>query len=330
MFTDFEFKYPMNIIFIPLALIAVLFFVLAFWKKEKILALLHINFKIRFKLLRSALLFTGMGLIICSLLGPQAFAGFTEVSKMGMDIYVLMDTSKSMLVTDIKPDRITIAKRIVGNLLDNLEGDRIGFIPFAADAYIQMPLTDDYKLAHMFLDVMDTEMIGGGGTNIAAAIKLASDSFKRTSSADRVIIILSDGEEHDGDTQSVLRGINDDRLKIYTVGVGTERGGLVPIYGDDGDTVVDYMTDGKGSHVNSRLNPGNLQKLARDGNGSYFQATLQGTETLSLLEQLSGLKRDVSALEQIKRFEQLYQYFLGAGIFLLLIAWFLPESRSLE
>jgi len=320
----------MNIIFIPLALIAVLFFVLAFWKKEKILALLHINFKIRFKLLRSALLFTGMGLIICSLLGPQAFAGFTEVSKMGMDIYVLMDTSKSMLVTDIKPDRITIAKRIVGNLLDNLEGDRIGFIPFAADAYIQMPLTDDYKLAHMFLDVMDTEMIGGGGTNIAAAIKLASDSFKRTSSADRVIIILSDGEEHDGDTQSVLRGINDDRLKIYTVGVGTERGGLVPIYGDDGDTVVDYMTDGKGSHVNSRLNPGNLQKLARDGNGSYFQATLQGTETLSLLEQLSGLKRDVSALEQIKRFEQLYQYFLGAGIFLLLIAWFLPESRSFE
>ena len=328
MFTDFEFKYPMNILFLPLAIIAVAFFVLAFWKKEKILALLHIRRKIRLKLLRSVLLCIGLGLTAFSLLGPQVFTGYTEVSKTGLDIYILMDTSKSMLVTDIKPDRITIAKKIVASLLDRLEGDRVGFIPFAAGAYIQMPLTDDYRLARMFLDVMDTDMISGGGTNIAAALKLASESFKRTSSADKVIIILSDGEEHDGNSQSILRNINDERIKIFTVGIGTERGGLVPVYNAAGDTVIDYITDDSGNPVTSRLNPGNLQSLARDGNGSYFQASLQGTETITLLDELSTLKRDISATEQIRRFTPLYQYFLGAGIFLLLAAWFLPESRS--
>jgi len=330
LFSDFEFKYPTNILFLPVAIAAAVFFVLAFWKKEKILALLHIDFRIRFKLLRSALLCAGLGLIACSLLGPQVSAGFIEVSKTGLDIYILMDTSKSMLVADIQPDRMTIAKKVVGNLLDRLEGDRVGFIPFASGAYIQMPLTDDYKLARMFLDVMDTDMIGGGGTNIAAALKLASESFKRASTSDRVIIILSDGEEHDGNSQSVLRGIDDERIKVFAVGVGTEKGGLVPVYNAAGDTVVDYMMDGSGNPVTSRLNPGNLQKLARDGNGSYFQATLQGTETISLLEELSALKRDVSALEQIRQFRQMYQYFLGAGILLFMVAWFLPESRSYQ
>ena len=184
-----------------------------------------------------------------------------------MDIYVLIDTSKSMLVTDIAPDRITVAKRIVENLLDNLSGDRIGFIPFASDAYIQMPLTDDYQLAKMFLDVVDTDMISGGGTNLAAAVRLANDSFKRTSSADRVIIIISDGEEHEGASLDVIRRIIDDQLKIFTIGVGSEKGGLVPVYDNDGNNIVGYMKDGKGQFVTSRLNADTLRQLASDGRG---------------------------------------------------------------
>jgi len=177
-----------------LAAAAAVFFILSFRKKEKIMSMLHLNFKIPLKVLRSALLCAGLLLTAFSLMGPQVFAGYTEISKTGLDIYVLMDTSKSMLVNDITPDRLSVAKKITENLLNRLEGDRVGFIPFAANAYIQMPLTDDYQLAKMFLAVMDTDMISGGGTNIAAAIKLANDSFTRTSSADRVIIILSDGE----------------------------------------------------------------------------------------------------------------------------------------
>ena len=319
-----EFKYPSNILFMGLAAAAVVFFVLAFGKKEKIMALVHMGSKIRLKTLRAALLGAGLGLLAFSLLGPQVFEGFAEVSTTGLDIYILMDTSKSMLVNDIAPDRITIAKKIVGELLDHLEGDRIGFIPFASDAYIQMPLTDDTQLAHMFLDVMDTEMISGGGTNLAAAIRLANASFERASGADRVIIILSDGEEHDGDSLEQIQSITDEQVKIFTVGVGTEKGGLVPVY--NGDTVAGYMKDEDGNPVTSRLQADTLRQLARDGRGSYVQATPQGTEITSLLEALDALQRERLKTERMKQYAPLYQFFLGAGLLLFMTAWFLPEK----
>jgi len=313
-----------------LAIVAVVFFFLAYKKKAKIMAALHLNGRIRFVALRLLLFFIAFSLIIFSLLGPQVFAGYTEVRRYGLSIYVLIDTSKSMLVTDIPPDRLSAAKRIVVNLLDNLDGDRIGFIPFASDAYIQMPLTDDYELARMFLDVMDTYMISGGGSNIAAAIQLANNSFDRTSSSDRVIIILSDGEEHDDASPHVLENITDEYLKIFTVGIGTERGGLVPIYDNAGETVIDYFRDESGNPVNSRLNAELLQRLAQEGNGSYFQATAQGAEVYYLLEELSGLRRGILAEEQIRRFNPVYQIFLGPGILLFMIVWFLPEGAKVK
>ena len=327
MFTYLEFKYPANIVFMALAVAAALFFILAYRKKERIMEALRIAYKQGRKVLRAALLGAGLFLIAFSLMGPQLFTGYADVKKTGLDIYVLVDTSKSMLVSDITPDRMSTAKRIIGDLLGNLSGDRVGFIPFASDAYIQMPLTDDYRLARMFLDVIDTDMIGGGGTNLAAAIKLANDSFERTSSADRVILVVSDGEEQDGSGLAALKRITDDRVKIFTIGVGTEKGGLVPIYSDAGD-VVDYMKDGSGNPVNSRLNADLLKQLAREGQGSYRQATLQGAETAALAGELNKLKRDDRESAQVKRFAHLFQYFLGAGLLLFIIAWFLPERRA--
>ena len=328
MLTNLEFKYPSNIIFLLLAIAAVACFILAFGKKEKILAALRLGFKMRFKALRAVLLGAALVLMVIALMGPQVFRGYGEVNKTGMDIYVLVDTSKSMLVTDINPDRLTVAKRIAETLLDNLNGDRIGFIPFASAAYIQMPLTDDYQLARMFLDVMDTEMISGGGTNLAAAIKLANDSFVRSSSADRVILILSDGEEHDSSSVDALKKVKDEQVKIFTVGIGTEKGGLVPVLNNAGDKIIDYMKDEGGNPITSRLNANILEKLAKSGRGAYYQATLQGSETTALLEDLSALKRDAYEMIKIKRFQQLFQYFLGPGILLFMIAWFLPERRK--
>jgi Ca-activated chloride channel family protein len=325
--TDLEWKYPLNILFLGLAIAAVVFFILAFGKKERIMAMFHAGYKARFKALRTVLLGAGLCLMVTALMGPQAFAGYAEVRKTGLDIYVLMDTSKSMLVSDIAPDRMTVAKKIVGNLLDRLEGDRIGFIPFASDAYIQMPLTDDYQLARMFLNVMDTDMIGGGGTNLAAAINLAAGSFERTSGADKVILILSDGEEHDEASLDALKNITDERVKIFAVGIGTEKGGLVPVYNDAGDAIIDYIKDADGNPVTSRLNADTLKRLAQEGRGAYYQATLQGTEMASLLEGLSGLKKEDYQVDKIRRFHPLYQYFLGPGLLLFSIAWFLPERR---
>ncbi len=325
-----EFKYPLNMIYIviPIACLALLF--LGWRKKEKILKFLKINSGIKFKCLRAVLAFLGLGLMVFSLMGPQTFKGFEEVKRAGLDIYFLIDTSKSMLVQDIKPDRISRVKKIIEGILDNLEGDRVGFIPFSSSAYIQMPLTDDYQLARMFLEVIDTDMIGGGGTNISAAVRLANESFERASSADMVIIVLSDGEEHDTNSPPILNSINDNHLKVFTIGIGSDKGGLIPVYDGTGEHRVDYKKDSSGNFVTSKLNADTLVRLAASGNGSYYQSSLSGSEINLLLNDISTLKRGTFKTEKIKKFRQLYQYFLGVGILLFITAWLLPERREPE
>ncbi|TYQ16880.1 UNVERIFIED_CONTAM: Ca-activated chloride channel family protein [Acetivibrio alkalicellulosi] len=319
-----EFKYPLNILYIVIPILALILLIISYKKKESIYRVLKINTSIRFKILRNLLITFGLILIVFSLMGPQVFEGFVDLKKEGLDIYFLIDTSKSMLVTDVQPDRISRAKKIMGDIIDKLEGDRIGFIPFASDAYIQMPLTDDYPLSRMFLDVIDTNMIAGGGTNIEAAINLAYNSFERVSVSDRVIIIISDGEEHESDSQSAVKKINDEHLKIYSIGIGTQNGGLIPIYDDINGQITGYRKDASGNFVTSHLYPDILKNLAQLGNGSYYQ-----NEVGSLLNDMSSLKRDTTKTNRIRRFKDIFQPFLALGILLFITGYLLPERRML-
>lgn len=325
-----ELKNPMNFIYIIVPLAVFALFLLGRHKKVKILEQLRINTRERFAWLRITCMALGLGLIFFSMLGPQAFEGFTEVEKTGLDIYVLIDTSKSMLTEDIKPNRLSRAQKIVESILDSLDGDRIGFIPYSSSAYVQMPLTDDYDLARMFLGVIDTELIGGGGTNAGAAISLADASFNRATGSDRVILILSDGEEYDTNSVEVLKGISDNSLRVYTIGIGTEKGGLIPVYDESGNVKVEYKKDSSGEHVLSKLDSDALQKLAASGKGKYYQSTLTGEEITSLVQEIAALKRNAYKTDKIRRFSQLYQYFLGAGLVLFLAAYLLPERRLQE
>lgn len=325
LFKGLEFKYPYLFAFLLIPVLALVLLILGYRKKEKILSMLHLTSKTKFKVIRIILIVTGLCFMVFSLLGPQVFQGYTEVKKTGRDIYVLIDTSNSMLVEDIQPNRISRAKKIIEGILDNLKGDRIGIIPFSSGAYVQMPLTDDYQMARMFTDVIDTNMIGGGGTNIGTAIKLAADSFQRTSSSDKVVIVLSDGEEHEKNSVDILKQLNDKNLKIFTIGIGTEKGGLVPDYDSNGQQKTGYKKDNSGNFVTSRLDAGVLEELALTGNGSYYQSTVSSDEIGSLIKDISSLKGATTATERVRRFNQLYQYFLGIGMLLLLIAFLLPE-----
>ena len=322
-----EFKNPMDIIYIIIPAAALVILILSARKKDRILAALRIGIKPAFKALRTVLAVFGLTLMLAALLGPQVFRGYAEVQSHGLDIYILMDTSKSMQVKDVEPDRISRAKKIAGSIIDNLKGDRVGFIPFSSDSYIQMPLTDDYQVARMFLDVMDTNMISGGGTDIGSAIKLASSSFDRSSSADRVIIILSDGEEHESGSLEALKAIKDDKLKVFAVGTGTEKGGLVPVYDDNNQRITEYKKDQNGNYVTSILMADSLKQLAAAGRGTYYQSTVSGNEIQSLIKDISSLKRDVLNTKKISRFTHIYQYFLGAGLLLFLLSAVLPEKR---
>lgn len=305
----------------------IIFLIMAYRKKERILNSINLKIKNRYKLIRVVLITIGIVLIVFSLLGPQVFKGYQEVKKEGLDIYILLDTSKSMLSEDIKPSRIERAKNIVDKILDSLEGDRIGFIPFSSDAYIQMPLTNDYQLARMFLNVLDTDMIAGGGTDIAAAINLAAGSFQRSAQGDKVVLIISDGEEHDNSSLDTVKAIDDENIRIFTIGIGTEKGGLIPVFNPQGRK-EGYKKDQQGEYVISRLQSDILKQLAQAGRGSYFQITMAGQEIDSVIDKISSLKGGQYKTDRIRKFTQLYQYFLGAGLLLFIIGYLLFERRE--
>ena len=186
--------------------------------------LFNLKFKTKWEVFKLTGLILSLGFIIFALFEPKIEKETVSIKKEGLDIYFLIDVSNSMDAEDLKPSRMHRAKEIVQEVINNLQGDRIGFIPFSSDAYIQMPLTDDYTMGRLFLDVVDTNMIYGGGTNIEKAIKIASESFSAGTKGDRVIILFSDGEEHDERVIALAKTLNN--IKIYTIGIGTQNGGL--------------------------------------------------------------------------------------------------------
>lgn len=321
-------KNPNNYIYMGIPLLLLIIMILGARKRYIILTKLRLGTTRKYEKIRIGLMFFGILIICFSLLGPQKLDKTVEVKSESLDIYVLLDTSKSMLAGDIVPNRLERQKQIVENILKKLNGDRIGFIPFSSSAYIQMPLTDDYNMAKMFVDVVDTDMIGGGGSNVGKAITLAHNSFERTTVGDKVILIISDGEEHSKESEEVIRKISDDHLKVYAIGVGTIKGGLIPIYDNESKQIVEYKKDKQGNHITTKINETTLKNLASIGNGKYYSTKKNGNEVETFLSDISLLKKDRSKTKKINQYNQLYVYFLFVGLIIFLVAYLLPVRRQ--
>lgn len=280
--------------------------------------------------LKSGLLIAGLSLVVLAIMGPRQEDGFHDVAKEGLDIYVLMDTSKSMLAQDVAPSRIERAKKTVSTLLESLEGDRIGFIPYASSAYIQMPLTDDYELAKLYLDVMDTDMIGGGGTDVLQGVELASRSFDQTYGGQKVVLILSDGEAHDMDYSALSKYQEKTPFKIYTIGIGTKEGALLPETEGASGRVTGYRKDKNGALVTSRLDEAQLMEMASLTGGRYYASDLDGSEISRVVRDLGYLQRGQRASAKMKLYKEQYQWFLLPGILCLVLGLILPQRRVMS
>ena len=277
--------------------------------------------------LAGLLLALGLILVAVAIMGPRQEDGIREIPQEGLDIYVLMDTSKSMTATDIVPSRMDRAKKIVDEIMVRLDGDRIGFIPYASSAYIQMPLTDDYDLARMYLDVMDTDMIGGGGTDVLQAVELAARSFDQVSGGQQVILILSDGEAHDMDYGKLADYEEKSDFRIYAIGIGSEEGSLIPLTDPDTGDVTSYKKDAAGDPITTRLDESQLKKLAADTNGRYYRSDVSEAEIPALIRDLGYLQRGNRSPAKFKVYKEKYQWFLLLGITALLAGLMLPERR---
>ncbi|HSO77675.1 MAG TPA: VWA domain-containing protein [Bacteroidales bacterium] len=277
--------------------------------------------------LKIFLLLLAVGLIIVALAGPRFGSRLTQVKQDGIDIIIALDVSNSMLAEDIKPNRLERAKQELSRLLDRLENDRIGLIVFAGDAYTQIPITNDYLSAKIFLSGISTEMISRQGTAIGDAIDMAIRSFNPESKAGKAIVIISDGENHEGGVTEACDKASDKGIRIFTVGMGHSQGSRIPAEGNNANT-KDYRRDRDGNFVVTKLNEQMLQEIARNGDGKYYRASSPDLGLNSLLSELNKLDKTGMAYTEYSEYEEQFQGVIWIALGLLVLEFIIMGRKN--
>ena len=259
-----------------------------------------------------------------ALIGPQIGQSVKEVERKGVDIVIAMDVSNSMDAEDVSPSRLERAKYRVDKFLDRLTGDRIGLVAFAGISYLHCPLTLDYSAANLFLDILDTGVIKTQGTAIADALGRALTAFKEDSGKNRAIVVISDGEDHEGDIDKVIQKARKKGVIIYSIGVGTISGSPIPMKNAKGDKTGEYKRNKQGQIVTTRLEPGTLKRIARETSGEYAQLTNSDDAFQKIYKKILGLDRKKYKTHQYTDYENRYQVFLLPGILLLIGGVIIP------
>ncbi|GLB48341.1 vWA domain-containing protein [Neptunitalea lumnitzerae] len=271
-----------------------------------------------------------IALLVIALVDPKIGTKLETVKREGVDVVFAVDVSKSMLAEDIAPSRIEKAKHVVSEIMDKLVSDRVGIIAYAGQAYPQLPITTDYSAANMFLKSMNTDMLSSQGTAIDQAIKLAGTYYNDDNQASRILFIISDGEDHeenDNQMKTIIEEAADKGIKIITIGVGTAKGGRIPIK-DSRGILEEYKKDGNGQTVVTRLNEVNLKQIAEEGNGIYINGDNTDAAVTKVIEELNKMDKTTFEAKEYTDYEDQFQWFLAAGMFLLIIDVFMLEKKT--
>jgi len=264
--------------------------------------------------------------LVLALVNPKIGTKLETVRSQGVDIVFAVDVSKSMLAEDIAPNRIEKSKQLVTQIINSLGSDRVGIIAYAGKAFPQLPITTDYAASKMFLQNMNTDMMTSQGTAIREAIELAKTYYDDEEQTNRILVIISDGEDHEGDAAEIAEEANDQGIRIFTIGVGNESGGPIPIKRNG--VILNYKKDRNGETVITKLNEDTLREIAQEANGVY----INGSSTSEVVDTIKDLldKMDKKEFEskQIADFKDQFQWFLGFGILFLFIDIFLLERKT--
>ena len=280
-------------------------------------------FKPVFKLV---LICLAIAFMAVALVNPKVGTKLETVKREGVDVVFAVDVSKSMDAEDIAPSRMEKAKQLVTQIINNLGSDRVGIIAYAGSAYPQLPITTDYSSAKMFLNSMNTDMLSSQGTAIKDAIELAKTYYDDSEQTNRVLVIISDGEDHAGNAAAIAESAKEEGIRIFTIGVGTEAGGRIPIKRNG--VVQSYKKDQNGETVITKLDPATLKEIAKEANGEY----INGNSTQEVVDKMSDAfsqmdKKEFEA-KQFADFKDQFQWFVGAALFLLFIDIFLLERKT--
>ena len=279
-------------------------------------------------LLRGALSVGGLLLLGLALLQPQLGKANEKVQRKGIDLVVAIDASRSMLARDVLPSRLERVRLELGGLIDRLSGDRIGFVTFAGQAFVQCPLTSDYGAAKLFLRAVDPDAMPAQGTALAQALQTAGQMLR---SADRgaktkVVLLLSDGEDHEGDVVAAAEALKEDGVRVFSLGVGSKEGTPVPILGPDG-RVQSYLRDRSGQPVVSRLEEKQLREIAAITGGVYVPARGGDLGMGEVFAALDALEKSAFESHHAVKWGDVWAWLGFPGFALLVLGALVPEGR---
>jgi Ca-activated chloride channel family protein len=325
-------EYFYGLLMIPLFII--IFSLMLSWKKKALhrfgeLKLVNKLIPDRSKnrlVIKFLLLLLAYTFMIFGLANPQIGSKLKKVERKGIDLVIAIDVSNSMLAQDIKPSRLMRARQSISKLVDKLKNDRIGIIVFAGHAYTQLPITTDYSAAKLFLSTINTDIVPTQGTAIAEAIRLAMDSFDENDHQ-KAIIIITDGEDHEGDAIKAAKEAADKGIRIYAIGMGLPEGGPIPLYDKHGNQ-TGFKKDLKGNTVITKLNEPMLQQIAAAGNGKYVRANNAQTGLSIIFDEINKLEKTKFESRVFSDYEDRFQYLLAPALLLLLLEFVIFERRG--
>lgn len=321
------------LLFLVLGMV-VLFFWTALWKRKtkRLYASAELLKRLspdqsRFKaVLKLVVLAMAVVCFCIALVNPKVGTKLETVIREGVDIVFAIDVSKSMLAEDVAPNRLEKAQQLTAQIINNLVSDRVGIIAYAGKAVPQLPITTDYAAAKMFLQNMNTDMLSSQGTAIDEAIQLSRTYFNDAEQTNRVLVIISDGEDHKDLNLDVAKAAAKEGIKIFTIGVGSEKGGPIPLKRNG--VVMRYKKNQKGETVITKLNPNTLTAIAEEANGLFIQGQNTKQVTEKIAEILNKLEKKEFEAKEFSEFKDQFQWFLGLGLFFLILDVLFLERKT--
>jgi Ca-activated chloride channel family protein len=265
----------------------------------------------------------GIVLFIFLIAGPQFGSKLETIKRKGIEVMVCLDVSKSMLCTDISPNRLEKSKQILSKLVDNLKNDKIGLIIFAGDAYVQLPITSDYVSAKMFLSSINPSMIPVQGTAIGSAVGLATRSFSPNEASDKTIILITDGENHEDDALETVKAAAEKGIITNVLGVGLPQGAPIPVGGNN-----NFLKDKDGNVVITKLNEEMCKDIAAAGSGIYARTDNTNASLKALQQEIDKMNKSEIESKVYAAYDEKYQILAWSILFILILEFFILDRKN--
>ena len=289
--------------------------------KEKLFSRLDINLKYW----KNQLTIIGLLFLIFSAAGPQIGTRVAPIERKGVDLVFAVDVSESMNAQDIKPSRLEKAKFEISQIINQLKGDRIGIIVFAGSSHLYLPLTSDYEASQLFLDALDTKMIPNQGTDLSTALKTAMNVFNNEDDKFKVMVLVTDGEDHEGEAIELASTALNNGIITHAVGVGTVKGSLIPINSGSSNN---YKRNKNGTLITSKLNENTLIELASAGGGIYSRFNNRDSKYKEIMSAIDNMEKRSIETHIYSEYEDRYQFFATISFLLLMAGLIMPTRKK--